>query len=64
MLESGLNKTKRNEEFMIKKRNKNPIYTPNSFEKDIGGFIDFGGKSSKEKDKEYVIQKKLALKNK
>lgn len=49
---------------MIKKKNKNPIYIPNSFEKDIVGFIDFGSKSSKEKNKEYIIQKKLALKNK
>lgn len=49
---------------MLKKKNKNPIYIPNSFEKDIIGCMDLGGKSSKEKDKEYIIQKKLALKNK
>ena len=49
---------------MVKKKNKNSIYITNSFEKDIVGGIDLGGKSFKEKDKEYIIQKKLSLKNK
>jgi hypothetical protein len=47
---------------MVKKKKKNPVYIPNSYEKEL--FNGPGDKSMIERSLESDIQKKLALKAK
>lgn len=47
---------------MSKKKRKNPVYIPNSYES--GYFVGRGNKTTIERDLESDIQKKLALKKK